>query len=189
MDLQKLNRPLDIQHIDFRVAQLIEGKDAQKTVYANILAYKDARVDMKMLDEAVGAMNWQTAYERDSKGVLKAGIGVWDETKNLWVWKWSNGTESNTEAEKGEYSDAFKRAGFMWGIGRHLYDMPTIFVRLEQGEYYSTDGRVKASAKLRPKEWNWSIEYKDGHVIKLQATQYDKVSKSDKVRFNYYKNV
>jgi hypothetical protein len=38
-----------------------------------------------------------------------------------WVWKSDCGTESNVEKEKGEASDAFKRAAVMWGIGRFLY--------------------------------------------------------------------
>ena len=49
--------------------------------------------------------------------------------------------ESNTEAEKGRASDAFKRAGFKWGIGRELYTAPFIWVpssaaKIENGKCY-----------------------------------------------------
>ena len=45
-----------------------------------------------------------------------------------WVWKSDCGTESNTEAQKGEASDSFKRACFNWGIGRELYTAPFIWI-------------------------------------------------------------
>lgn len=48
---------------------------------------------------------------------------------NGWVWKADCGTESNTEKEKGESSDSFKRACFNWGIGRELYTSPMVFIK------------------------------------------------------------
>jgi hypothetical protein len=154
MDLKILNRPLTRQQIDFKVAQVIKTKD---DVRANILAYKDARVDMQVLDEACGQLGWQCTYQRDTKGILQCSIGLWDEEKKQWIWKTSNGIESDFESEKGEYSDAFKRAGFMWGIGRQLYDFPQISVILNENDYYEKDGKVKASGWLRPNFWKWTI--------------------------------
>lgn len=85
------------------------------------VAYIDARDVQKVLDEVVGPENWQDDYKLiDEK--LFAGIGI--RTQSGWVWKWDTGTESNMEAEKGQVSDAFKRAGVKWGIGRFLYDLP-----------------------------------------------------------------
>ena len=157
-------RKLKVDEIDFRVGTI--GKSANGA-YCTLLAYKDARVDMAVLDETFGQGMWQNEYKRDSKGVLQCGIAVHYENIG-WVWKWSNGTESNTEKEKGEYSDAFKRAGFMWGIGRELYDVPTLFVNLKDGEYFEKDGRVKQSTKFKPNEWNWEIT--DEHVKATDAS-------------------
>lgn len=167
MDLELLSQPLSVGQIEFKVSQVTQTKDA---VWASILAYKDARVDMQVLDEACGRMNWQVTYQRDSKNCLQCSIGIWDVDKGLgagdWVWKTSNGTESDYEAEKGEYSDAFKRAGFMWGIGRQLYDFPPIWVQLAEGDYYERDGKIKASNRLRPNDWRWSVsmDYQDVKV-------------------------
>ena len=164
-DLSILTRPLGRDQIEFRAAQA--SKDSKGQVWCSILAYKTARTDMQVLDDAVGQMNWQVRYERDSKGILQCSIGIWDETKNMgsgdWVWKSSNGTESDFESEKGEYSDAFKRAGFMWGIGRQLYDFVSIWVILNDNDYYEKDGRIKVSPRLRPNDWIWEIsdDYKD----------------------------
>ena len=95
---------------------------------ATLLLYKNARVDMALLDQVVGPMNWQRDH-KEVKGNMYCGIGIQGE--NGWVWKWDCGTESNTEAEKGESSDSFKRAGFNWGLGRELYTAPLIFINCE----------------------------------------------------------
>ena len=97
-----------------------------------LLLYKDARVDMNILDETVGAANWQREhYECKGNLFCRVGIdinavhGVFDPK---WVWKSDCGVESNTEAQKGEASDSFKRACFNWGIGRELYTAPRIWI-------------------------------------------------------------
>jgi hypothetical protein len=98
-----------------------------------LLLYKDARVDMNILDETVGASNWQREHY-ECKGNLFCRVGICVETKKgesvfpEWVWKSDCGTESNTEAQKGEASDSFKRACFNWGIGRALYTAPFIWI-------------------------------------------------------------
>jgi hypothetical protein len=98
-----------------------------------LLLYKDARVDMNILDETVGASNWQREHY-ECKGNLFCRVGICVETKKgesvfpEWVWKSDCGTESNTEAQKGEASDSFKRACFNWGIGRELYTAPFTWI-------------------------------------------------------------
>jgi hypothetical protein len=92
-----------------------------------MLLYKNARVDRQILDEEFGQMNWQDRYS-EHKGNLFCAIGVYDADKHEWVWKEDCGTESQTEKEKGEASDSFKRAGFRWGIGIELYSSPFIFL-------------------------------------------------------------
>ena len=92
-----------------------------------LLLYKNARCDMNILDETVGAENWQREHY-ECKGNLFCRVGI-NITRNhdfdeQWVWKADCGTESNTEKEKGESSDSFKRACFNWGIGRELYTAP-----------------------------------------------------------------
>jgi hypothetical protein len=160
MNLDLLNEPLSTGQIEFKVAQIIK---TDTTVWANILAYKDARTDMQVLDYVCGKNNWQVKYQRDSSGVLQCSIGIWDEGKKEWIWKTSNGVESDFESEKGEYSDAFKRAGFMWGIGRQLYDFPAVWVQLSEGDYYEEGIKIKASRKLKPSEWMWYVseDYQD----------------------------
>lgn len=90
-----------------------------------LLLYKDARVDMDILDETVGCMNWKKEYTRDNRNCI---VSIWDSEKKEWISKEDTGTESNNEAEKGLASDSFKRACVNWGIGRCLYTAPFIHI-------------------------------------------------------------
>ena len=117
-------RALKADEIEVRVGTVGMGKSGG---YCTMLLYKNARVDRAMLDEEYGEMNWQNKYY-ENKGNLFCAIGIWDSKKACWVWKEDCGTESNTEKEKGEASDAFKRAGFRWGIGIELYTSPQIYL-------------------------------------------------------------
>lgn len=121
-------RALRADEIECRVAQV--GSSA-KGAWCSLLLYKDARCDMNILDEIVGAEYWQRDH-KEIKGNVYGGIGIF--CGNGWIWKYDCGAESNTEAEKGEASDSFKRAGFNWGIGRELYTAPKIFVSLGEKE-------------------------------------------------------
>lgn len=133
-------RPLTADEVECRVAQV--GKKQNGGVYASFLIYKDARVDQKLLDEVVGPKNWKNDYSFIN-GSLYCTISIWDDEKKEWISKQNVGTESNTEKEKGQASDAFKRAGFNWGIGRELYSSPKIFIDLKEGEYYEQNGSLR----------------------------------------------
>jgi hypothetical protein len=161
--LEELSKPLPISQIDFRVQSINNGG------YATILAYKDARVDQKRLDDSVGHLGWQRDYRiLDSK--LFCGVGLYDSTNDQWVWKWDVGTESNTEKEKGQASDSFKRACFNWGIGRELYDYPIINVKLRDDEWTKDGGKPRQTFNLKIKEWRWYSEFnEDGTVSYLGA--------------------
>ena len=53
-------RCLRAEEVNARVQKLVAGKGAI------LLLYKDARCDMAMLDEAVGAFNWKREHSRDN---------------------------------------------------------------------------------------------------------------------------
>tara|TARA_R110000744_G_scaffold5110_3_gene17974 strand:+ start:3870 stop:4451 length:582 start_codon:yes stop_codon:yes gene_type:complete len=93
---------------------------------SNCVAYIDARDVQDILDYVAGGANWQVKYE-EHKGNLFASIGILLESG--WVWKSDCGTESQVEKQKGEASDAFKRAAVMWGVGRFLYSLEIIKIK------------------------------------------------------------
>lgn len=114
MELSKLKNPIPYK---WRVQS--KSKD-KKTAFC--VAYIDARQLEDSLDSICGPENWKNEFRRDSSGVLSCLLSI--RINNEWVTKWGTGTESNIEAQKGEASDAFKRAGVKWGVGRFLYDLP-----------------------------------------------------------------
>lgn len=118
-----------------------------KQVKANgaaLLLYKTSRTDMDLLDETVGPENWACDY-KEIKGNLYCGITVTVDGRP--VTKWDCGIESRSDGEgnekKGEASDAFKRAGFKWGIGRELYTGPFIWVPSSKVDISANGGRSK----------------------------------------------
>lgn len=111
-------RNLTADEIDVRVSQITDKG-------FSLLLYKDARCDMSILDESVGALNWQRTHIRENANCI---VSIWDKEKGQWVSKEDTGVESFTEKEKGLASDSFKRACFNWGIGRELYTAPSIWV-------------------------------------------------------------
>lgn len=158
--MSNLNFPLlSKEQIEVRV-QSVSDKG-----YATLLLYKDARVDQNILDNAVGQFNWQRLHEmKNGKLYCKVGIyaGAVCEGRTDWVWKEDVGVESNTEAVKGEASDAFKRACFSWGIGRELYTAPFTCVKLTADEVTTNrSGKKTTFAKFSVAE----IGYDDNRVI------------------------
>lgn len=93
----------------------------------SLLLYKDARVDQNILDETLGYDNWQRSHQMIGDR-LYCTVSIWSDEKEQWISKQDVGTESNTEKEKGQASDSFKRACFNLGIGRELYTAPFIWI-------------------------------------------------------------
>ncbi len=128
MDLSKLKKEIPYQ---WRVQSF-----SPRAAKAACVAYIDARDVMNLLDEVCGAASWQSDFKNEGSQIF-GGIGINvpvhpelpTDKERHWVWKWDTGSESNVEAEKGQASDAFKRAAVKWGIGRFLYDLPVKYVK------------------------------------------------------------
>lgn len=148
-------RNLKAEEIECRVNQI-------QSNWCSLLLYKDARCDMNILDETIGDLNWKRDH-KELKGNIYCGVSIYDENKKEWITKWDAGKESNTEAEKGEASDSFKRACVNFGIGRELYTSPSIFIlprkdmvkKGKEHEFYKND-KDKYETKTR-----FNVEYID----------------------------
>lgn len=170
-------RALKASEIDCRIQSI--GQNKTGAVGTTILLYKDARVDMNILDETVGAMNWQREHSVVN-GNLYCTISIWDEVKEQWISKSDVGTESNTEKEKGQASDSFKRAGFNWGIGRELYSAPFVYIQLDKSEYIERNGKLTSNAKFKVKD----IAYDENrNIVRLVV-----VDSKRKVRYTFGEN-
>ena len=103
MDIEKLSEPFPASAISWRIGST--NSDKTKAIP---LAYIDARDVMERLDHVCGPQNWQCDYP--FQGCCRIGIKIDGE----WVWKSNGAGETHVEAEKGQYSDAFKRAAVSW---------------------------------------------------------------------------
>lgn len=123
-------RTLNADEIEVRVQQVTNSQKKR----AVLLLYKNARVDMDMLDEQFGCLGWQREHNfKEGKNYCR--VSVYDANKQMWVSKEDVGIESNTEETKGEASDSFKRACVNLGIGRELYSAPSILIDLADDEW------------------------------------------------------
>lgn len=131
MNLADLKKPFPPDRISWRVGSTTQDKKSGMA-----LAYIDARDVMSRLDEVCGA-DWQCEYVPMPNGTCCCRIGI--KVGGEWVWR-SNGAINLTDSdkpdakemtEKGSYSDAFKRAAVLFGIGQYLYDLDSPWVAIE----------------------------------------------------------
>lgn len=124
-----------------------------------LLLYKDARCDMKILDETFGIFGWQRRHQVVN-GNLFCTVSIYDKEKEEWIEKQDVGTESYTEKEKGQASDSFKRACFNIGIGRELYTSPFIWIN-DKGDIKNG----KCFTKFKVKEIGYNDQREINHLI------------------------
>lgn len=136
----RLKEPFDPKAIHWRAGATNAKKNNGKPTKAIALAYVNARDVMKRFDDVCGD-HWQVEYPFD--GCCRIGVKVGDE----WVWRSNGAGETDVEGEKGKFSDAFKRAAVLWGVGRYLYYLPNVWCDLDQYKNIVTP----------PKLPNWAL--------------------------------
>lgn len=165
-------RDLRADEIDVRVGTTTKDKNGNVTHFTFLL-YKNARVDMAILDEYFGVMNWQAKYYQVKETMIcSVGINVNynDPSKPpFFIWKDNGGDDDfTTEQVKAECSDAFKRACFLIGVGRGLYSASKLYMRIERTE----ENTEKSSYGVS------DIEYDEkGNITKVVI--YNKKTKKD----------
>ena len=128
MDLKDFYVPFPAEDVEWRVQQAGEKNDR---VWAMVLAYITNRAIMERLDEVCGQENWRNEYKEGPQGGVLCGISI--KVKEEWVTKWDGAENTNIEQVKGGLSDAMKRAGYQWGIGRYLYKLESTFAKVHSG--------------------------------------------------------
>jgi hypothetical protein len=143
MDAQEifdhLAAPFAPSFVSWRVGPTNEKRRKEdEPLKGQALAYIDARAVMDRLDSVVGPANWMCNYTPGVGTSIVCNIAIRfpvmlneQQIGHEWVWKGDGAGPSDMEAEKGALSDAFKRAGVRWGIGRYLYDLRAPWVVLE----------------------------------------------------------
>lgn len=140
-------RTLNADEIEVRIQSAKNG-------ITRLLTYIDSRAAVLLLNETVGAYNWQTDF-KEVNGLVICSLSLWDEDKQAWVSKADTGSESAIEAQKGLISDAYKRCLSRWGV-TCLYSAPVI----------ELPGENKWE-KYRVTNIDYDGEYADSHITKL----------------------
>lgn len=185
---EMLKQPFDPKIIHWRVGATNAKKLGCKPWEATqgiALAYVDARDVMKRLDDVCGDL-WQS--RAPYKGYCEIALKIDGE----WLWRGNSAGETEVEGEKGQASDAFKRAAVLWGVGRYLYYLPNKWVALE-------DGKIKTPPELpawaKPSVFRWKAGEKDriygeamealtnGHEDKLKELLADYSSPEEQMAF------
>lgn len=175
-------RTLNADEIEVRIQQVVEGGGKIKAV---LLLYKNARVDMDMLDEHFGCFGWQREHTfKEGKNYCK--VSVYDRGSQRWICKEDVGIESNTEETKGEASDAFKRACVNFGIGRELYTAPSILLELNPSEAYQAGTNKMGKTIYRAANW---VKFRVGHIAynaeKRTIEELSIIDTNGSVRYTY----
>ena len=130
---QKLRAPFPSKDVEWRIQSVDKDK-----LRGLAVPYIDSRAVQNRLDEVFGIYGWQNTFspwhtrKKGASGQIESqicGISVYDKNTGEWITKWDGAEDTNIEPIKGGLSDSFKRAAVQWGIGRYLYDMPSIFVQ------------------------------------------------------------
>ena len=118
----ELSKSFDKKDIQWRVQRLTKDGTAGLA-----LAYINVRQVQDRLNEVMGT-DWQTKHEVfGAKTICSLGLKLDEE----WVWRSDGAGDTQFEADKGAISDSLKRAAVSFGIGRHLYDLPSIWVKCQ----------------------------------------------------------
>jgi len=140
---QELQKVLDDLRKPFHPSQVTWKPGAVKGERALALAYADLRAYMNRLDEVCGT-NWAVAYEPWGEDRLICRLTIMGVTR-------SSTGETTNESERSEIggtvaeAQAFKRASAMFGLGRYLYNLPTVWADFDPATKQFTE---KAKARL-----------------------------------------
>ncbi len=156
--LVDLKKPLQIENMNFRIGRVTKKKDK-----ATALAYLDARDVMQRLDEVFGVGGWQCKYP--FKGCCELSVKIDGE----WITKSNGAGESAIEAEKGQYSDSFKRAAVLLGIGQYLYDAPNNWYQINEWKQFTEAALVQIKKDFNA--WQ-SLYFADLYEAKVDEPRY-----------------
>ena len=132
------------QEIDVRLAVYMERLDSYIESQTKLNEQLCSKLDR--LDETIGAENWTNDFTQSPNGGVLCTLGV--RVDDSCVYKKNEADNTEVERVKGGLSNAMKRAGVQWGIGRYLYKLPTTFAD------FNTSGRFKTRIDGDPYRWN-----------------------------------
>ncbi len=144
---KRLKEPFNYGEIQWRLLNITQDKARGLAV-----AFLDARAVQRRLDDTVGIYNWRNEYNNWQDNSQVCGLSIYCEERKEWITKCDGGENTDIESIKGGLSDAFKRSAVLWGIGRYLYEIGSIWVEIEP--------KGKSFAIKHDQQAKLEIEYK-----------------------------
>ena len=163
--LDKLHIPFPEDDIEWRIQQQGLSKGLP---WALVLAYVTNRAIMDRLDDVVGPENWTNDFTESPNGGVLCTLGIRVD-KGVWVYKTDGADNTEIERVKGGLSNAMKRAGVQWGIGRYLYKLPTTFATFDGGGIKKT--------RIEGEMHRWSPPKLTGEFLPPKTKTKDKETK------------
>mgnify|MGYP001459967502 CR=1 FL=1 len=147
---EALRAVFSTKEIEWRV-----GDRRENGTQGRALPYVTARAVQDRLDATVGPANWRVRYREVVAGPVLLGISACLELRvgGEWIGK-EDGSGTRQELAdrnvqvKGAYSDALKRAAVQWGVGRYLYDMPELWLPLNDNGEFAVKPKLPAEFVL-----------------------------------------
>lgn len=178
--LRQLKEPFDPNFVKWRIGQVNKAGTS-----AMALAYLDAREVYKRLDDVCTIGGWQ-----DKLIELKEGFTC--ELSILidgsWVTKSDSADYTDIEAIKGGASSAVKRAAAVWGVGRYLYYLPSVWTPVKV-LYTKKNGDPVYGLAEQPQLPEWALpghnierweDVAELELIVQQSTEDKSLTKEDK---------
>lgn len=154
-----LSAPFSNGDIEWRVSATTTDKTRGLAV-----PYVTNRAIQNRLDDTLGLDGWHNTFQpwKDGKAQL-CGISIYFIQQKQWLTKWDGADDSDFESVKGGLSDSMKRAAVEWGIGRYLYGMTQLWVKIEQrGKGFFIVDEERPRLDQAHEAWIQSIQKKRG---------------------------
>lgn len=142
--MEALRAPFKPEEIEWRVQTASRNENRTKVL---VLPYLTSRAVMNRLDHVVGGF-WQSNFEKiDGVNPVAYQCRLSIKIGGEWIVRTDAAEASDIESVKGGHSNALKRAGVQWGIGRYLYDLQPFWVPLKNNGKHYVGGNFQIGGK------------------------------------------
>ena len=147
--LKLLGEPVSDEDIEWMPRHVFQTDKSATGYVALAVPYVTNRFIQTLLDQVMGPANWRNEFRPavNAPGdAVECGLSL--RIDGEWITKFDAAENSDIEGVKGGYSNAMKRAGVQWGIGRSLYDLPP--------HYFACEVKGNPTNGEKPKFRKWA---------------------------------
>lgn len=162
---EQLSAPFPAKDIEWRIGNVNRNK-----MEGLAMPYITNRAIMERLDQVFGPMGWQNQFIPWRDNSQLCGISVQEPDSGEWITKWDGADNTAFEGTKGGLSDSMKRAAVQWGIGRYLYNLNAIWVRVVQKGKNANNFAIADGATILLPKWAVPVQEVNERTPETNAT-------------------